>query len=54
MISSYKFIQKFWILINQISLISKNESLNDKKEIDIFTNQSIQRINIALENLDTM
>ena len=49
MISSYKFIQKFWILINQISLISKNESLNDKKEIDIFTNQSIQRINIALE-----
>ena len=23
MISSYKFIQKFWILINQISLISK-------------------------------
>ena len=49
MISSYKFIQKFWIFLNQISLISKNESLNDKKEIDIFTNQSIQRINIALE-----
>ena len=33
MISSYKFIQKFWILINQISLISKNESLNDKKKL---------------------
>jgi leucyl-tRNA synthetase len=48
MISSYKFIQKFSALSEQIYEISKfkSEKINDK--LEIFTNQTIIKINNAL------
>ncbi len=51
MISAYKFIQKFWLLNEQILEITKKKSHSDdkEKEIDIFTNQSIYKINQALD-----
>ena len=50
MASSYKYIQKFWSLNEKIlSIISKAKTEEDK-QIDIFVNQSINKINFALEN----
>ena len=49
MISSYKFIQKFWILCEQILDLIKNDSTEKSDEIEIFTNQSINKINFSLE-----
>ncbi len=50
MASSYKYIQKFWSLNEKIlSIVSKAKTDEDKK-IDIFVNQSINKINFALEN----
>ena len=49
MISSYKFIQKFWLLNEQILKLSKIESDEQNEELEIFTNQSINKINQALE-----
>ena len=49
MLSSYKFIQKLWTLSQNIFEISKLKSDNDKEEIDIFTNQMIDKVNQALE-----
>jgi leucyl-tRNA synthetase len=47
--SSYKFIQKFWVLNEQILELCKNDSENYSEELDIFTNQTINKINQALE-----
>jgi leucyl-tRNA synthetase len=47
--SSYKFIQKFWILNEQILDLCKINSEIYNEELDIFTNQSINKINQALE-----
>ena len=50
MTSAYKFIQKFWLLSEEITNLSKKET--DKlinEEIEIFTNQAIDKINTALE-----
>ena len=47
--SSYKFIQKFWVLNEQILELCKNDSENYSEELDIFTNQAINKINQALE-----
>ena len=51
MISAHKFIQKFWILNEQILEITKNNFKSDKKEMEIaiFTNQSINKIDQALD-----
>ena len=49
MSSSYKFIQKFWTMSEQISLLIKKDSSQINKGIDIFSNQAINRINSALE-----
>ena len=50
MASSYKYIQKFWSLNEKIlSIISKAKTEEDK-QIDIFVNQSINKINFAIEN----
>ena len=54
--SSYKFVQKFWDLHNQIReklFIEKSKLTKDQKiddEINIFTNQIIQKITFNLEN----
>ena len=47
--SSYKFIQKFWVLNEQIIELCKNNSENYNAELDIFTNQALNKINQALE-----
>ena len=49
MSSSHKFVQKFWTMSNNIINLTNNSSPEYSKDIDIFTNQSIDRINVALE-----
>ncbi len=49
MSSSFKFIQKFWLLSNEITNLIKKEKKESKEEIEIFTNQCIAKINFALE-----
>ena len=49
MSSSFKFIQKFWLLNYEISSLIRKDKVEPNKEIEIFTNQSIDKINFALE-----
>ena len=49
MSSAYKFIQKFWFLNEQIFILTKEEGLKKNEELEVFTNQSINKINQALE-----
>ena len=49
MSSAYKFIQKFWLLSERILKILENKKTNVNSEIEIFTNQSIHKINTALD-----
>ena len=49
MLSSYKFIQKFWALNEKINQIIKSKNCSKNIEIDIFTNRSIYKINQAIE-----
>ena len=49
MASAYKFIQKFSNISEKISKIIENKQTKINQEIEVFTNQSIQRINFALE-----
>ena len=53
MISSYKFIQKLWILHNSITEKLKNE-IRDKSNqtLEKFTNQMIEKITINLEKFN--
>jgi len=48
MISSYKFIQKFSSLSEEINTISKKESNEVNEKIEIFSNQTINKVNQAL------
>ncbi len=48
MISSYKFIQKFSTLSEEINTISKKESNEVNEKIEIFSNQTINKVNQAL------
>ena len=50
MASSYKFIKKFWNLNERILNIIKKEKKEKNNEIDLFVNQSIKKIDYALEN----
>ena len=52
MISSYKFLQKFWVLhVKIMNLDNKNiKEKIDKNELDQFTNQTIKKITQNLEN----
>ncbi len=49
MSSSYKFIQKFWVMNNEVSEIIKSKKVKFNDEIEFFTNRSIDKINSALE-----
>jgi leucyl-tRNA synthetase len=49
MISSYKFIQKFWILSKNIINLTKQEAKSNNEKLDVFTNQMIYKINQSLE-----
>ena len=49
MISSYKFIQKFWLLSEKIIYLTNLNVKKNNQELDIFTNQVIYKINQSLE-----
>ena len=49
MISAHKFIQKFWSLNEQIIEITKSEKFKESEELEVFTNQIINKTNQALE-----
>ena len=49
MLSSYKFIQKLWVLSDKIFEISKLNSEKENEQIEIFTNRIIDKMNNALE-----
>ena len=49
MVSSYKFIQKFWSLNSQILKTKQKTKLKKNDEIEIFTNNAIEKVNFALE-----
>ncbi len=50
MASSFKYVQKFWTINEKIIKILNKDKENTNSEIDIFVNQSIKKINFALEN----
>ena len=47
--SAYKFIQKFWFLSEEIFNLLKNNKIEDSNDLELFTNQSINRINQSLD-----
>ena len=49
MSSAFKYVQKFWIMNEKILEIFKQEKIEPDTKIDVFTNQSIHKINYALE-----
>ena len=49
MSSSFKYIQKFWLMSIQIIQLIKKDEIYFENEIEIFTNQSINKINFALD-----
>ena len=49
MSSAHKFIQKFWLLSEKILKILEKKQTVLNNELEIFTNQSIQRIDLALD-----
>ena len=54
MLASYKFVQKFWKLNSEIlNMINKNENNNKTDDqINIFTNETINKITFNLENFN--
>ena len=49
MISAHKFVQKFWSLNEQILEITESNKFPKNEELEIFTNQIINKTNQALE-----
>ncbi len=49
MSSAFKFIQKFWTLSQELTNLMAKDQSKDSDEIEFFTNQSINKINLALE-----
>ncbi len=47
--SSFKYIQKFWLLNEKICLVLKDKEVSPNEDIDLFVNQAIKKINFALE-----
>ena len=53
MVSSYKFVQKLWILHNEIkNIIFNNKYEKDDKQIEKFVNQMISKITVNLEKFN--
>ena len=50
MVASYKFINKFWILNGKLIQIFKEKPQKENKEIEVFVNKAINKIELALEN----
>jgi len=49
MLTSFKFIQKFWELSSNIFKITKAKQVKENSNIDIFVNQTINKMNHSLE-----
>ena len=49
MISSYKFVQKFWVLCEEINQMLKQKNTEKNEDLEAFTNQMIDKINQALD-----
>ena len=49
MVSSYKFVQKFWLLSDQLINLINTKSDKENNDLEIFTNQIINKINNALD-----
>ena len=49
MSSAFKYIQKFWSMNEKILSVFNEEKTKGNNEINVFTNQSIEKINYALE-----
>tara|TARA_Y100000768_G_scaffold369939_1_gene335282 strand:+ start:1153 stop:3693 length:2541 start_codon:yes stop_codon:yes gene_type:complete len=49
MSSAFKYIQKFWSMNEKILSVFNKEKTEENNEINVFTNQSIEKINYALE-----
>ena len=49
MTSSYKYIQKFWLMNEKIFQILNKDEVGESNDLNVFTNQSIERINYALD-----
>ena len=49
MSSAFKYIQKFWSMNEKILSVLNEEKSEENNEISVFTNQSIGKINYALE-----
>ena len=49
MTSAFKFIQKFWTMNQEIFEILNQKEQKENNEINVFTNQAIEKINFALE-----
>ncbi len=47
--SAHKFVQKFWLMNCEIFEIIKKEKTEENLELEIFTNQAIEKINFALD-----
>ncbi len=50
MVASYKFINKFWILNEKLNQIFNKKPEEKNNDIEIFVNQIINKIELALEN----
>ena len=50
MVSSYKFVQKFWEMSNKILKLCNQKFDNFNEEIEAFTSETINKINQSLEN----
>ena len=48
-ISSFKFVQKFWDLVNKLIELDNSNSKNSDEQLDIFTNQTINKINQSFD-----
>ena len=49
MVSAYKFVQKFWVLNEKVFELIDTTQVEKNDKLEIFTNQSINKINYALE-----
>ena len=49
MAAAHKFIQKFWLMSNKIFNILGQKKIEKNEDLEIFTNQTLYKINSALE-----
>ena len=47
--ASFKFLQKFWVLCEDINKICNQKTISELKEIDYFVNETIQKINESID-----